>query len=142
MTKLISKINCYKYQFGGDITNKKNNTSNNGVTSSNGWYHVNPADYQNVLNNVNNNKPTEVKLPTLTVTAADPKNYRSSYDPSGIMDFMNLITLGAGNRLSISQNVRLAKDTYDAISGNKSWKDVFNSAVFGYQGVIRNSWAT
>lgn len=51
MTKLISKINCYKYQSGGDITNKKDNTSNNGVTSSNGWYHVNPADYQNVLNN-------------------------------------------------------------------------------------------
>ena len=141
MTKLISKINCYKYQSGGDITNKKDNTSNNGVTSSNGWYHVNPADYQNVLNNVNNNKPTEVKLPTLTVTAADPKNYRSSYDPSGIMDFMNLFTLGAGNRLSVSQNIRLAKDTYDAISGNKSWKDVFNSAVFGNQGVFKNPWA-
>lgn len=141
MTKLISKINCYKYQSGGDISNKKDNTYNNGVTSSNGWYHVNPADYQNVLNNVNNNKPTEVKLPTLTVTAANPKNYRSSYDPSGIMDFMNLITLGAGNRLSVSQNVRLAKDTYDAISGNKSWKDVFNSAVFGNQGVFKNPWA-
>lgn len=141
MTKLISKINCYKYQSGGDITNKKDNTSNNGVTSSNGWYHVNPADYQNVLNNVNNNKPTEVKLPTLTVTAADPKNYRSSYDPNGFMDFMNLFTLGASNRLSVSQNLRLAKDTYDAISGNKSWKDVFNSAVFGNQGVFKNPWA-
>lgn len=138
MTKLISKINYYKYQSGGDIINKKDNISNNGITSSNGWYHVNPADYQNVLNNVNNNKPTEVKLPTVTVTAADPKNYRSSYDPSGIMDFMNLITLGAGNRLSVSQNVRLAKDTYNAISGNKSWKDVFNSAVFGNQGVFKN----
>lgn len=141
MTKLISKINCYKYKSGGDITNKKDNTSNNGVTSSNGWYHVNPADYQNVLNNVNNNKPTEVKLPTLTVTAADPKNYRSSYDPNGFMDFMNLFTLGASNRLSVSQNLRLAKDTYDAISGNKSWKDVFNSAVFGNQGVFKNPWA-
>ena len=141
MIKLIPKINYYKYQSGGDITNKKDNTSNNGVTSSNGWYHVNPVDYQNVLNNVNNNKPTEVKLPTVTVTAADPKNYRSSYDPSGIMDFMNLITLGAGNRLSVSQNVRLAKDTYDAISGNKSWKDVFNSAIIGNQGVFKNPWA-
>lgn len=141
MTKLISKINCYKYQSGGDIPNKKDNISNNGITSSNGWYHVNPADYQNVLNNINNNKPTEVRLPTITVAAADPKNYRSSYDPSGIMDFMNLITLGAGNRLSVSQNVRLAKDTYDAISGNKSWKDIFNSAVFGNQGVFKNPWA-
>ena len=141
MTKLISKINYPKYQPGGNILNKKDNTSNNGVTSSNGWYHVNPADYQDVLNNVNNNKPTEVKLPTVTVTAADPKNYRSSYDPSGIMDFMNLITLGAGNRFSVSQNVRLAKDTYDAISGNKPWKDIFNSAVFGNQGVFKNPWA-
>lgn len=141
MTKLISKINYPKYQSGGDILNKKDSTFSNGVTSSNGWYHVNPADYQGVLNNVNNNKPTEVKLPTVTVTAANPKNYRSSYDPNGIMDFMNLITLGAGNRFSMSQNVRLAKDTYDAISGNKPWKDVFNSAVFGNQGVFKSPWA-
>ena len=62
MTKLISKINYPKYQPGGNILNKKDNTSNNGVTSSNGWYHVNPADYQNVLNNVNNNKPTDFSV--------------------------------------------------------------------------------
>ena len=112
-----------------------------GVTSSNGQYHVNPTDYLDVFSTVENNKPVEVTLPDLIVKASDPKNYRSSYDPNGFMDFMNLFTLGAGNRLSVSQNVRLAKDTYDAISGNKSWKDVFNSAVFGNSGIFDNPYA-
>lgn len=112
-----------------------------GVTSSNGWYHVNPTDYLDVLDSVENNKPVEVTLPDLVVTAADPKNYRSSYDPNGFMDFMNLFTLGASNRLSVSQDLRLAKDTYDAILGNKSWKDVFNSAVFGNNGIFDSPYA-
>lgn len=109
-----------------------------GVTSSNGQYHVNPTDYLDVLSNVENNKPVEVTLPDVTVKAADPKNYRSSYDPNGFMDFMNAVTLGVGNRFSVSQDARLLKDAYDAATGNKSWKDVFNSAVLGNEGIFGN----
>lgn len=119
----------------------KKSTDTKGVTSSNGQYHVNPTNYWAVLGSVKNNRPVEVTLPDVTVKAADPKNYRSSYDPNGFMDFMNAVTLGVGNRFSVSQDARLLKDTYDAISGNKSWKDVFNSAVFGNNGIFDNPYA-
>lgn len=112
-----------------------------GVTSSNGQYHVNPTDYLDVLSNVENNKPVEVTLPDVTVKAADPKNYRSSYDPNGFMDFMNAVTLGVGNRFSVSQDARLVKDIYDATTGNKSWEDVVNSAVLGNEGIFDNPYA-
>jgi hypothetical protein len=114
---------------------------NGGVTSSNGQYHVNPTDYLDVLSTVENNKPVEVTLPDVTVKAADPKNYRSSYDPNGFMDFMNTVTLGVGNRFSVSQNARLVKDIYDASTGNKSWEDVVNSAVLGNNGIFVNPYA-
>ena len=80
----------------------------------------------------------EVTLPDVTVKAANPNNYRSSYDPNGFMDFMNAVTLGVGNRFSVSQDARLVKDIYDATTGNKSWKDVGNSAVFGNNGIFDN----
>lgn len=52
-----------------------------GVTSSSGSYYVSPADYWSVANSAENNKPLEVTLPEVTVKAADPKNYRSSFHP-------------------------------------------------------------
>ena len=40
----------------------KKTTDADGVTSSNGQYHVNPADYWAVLGSAENNKPVEVTL--------------------------------------------------------------------------------
>lgn len=112
-----------------------------GVTSTNGLYHASPSEYAGILDSVTNNNPLEVTLPDTTVTASDPSNYRSYYDPNGFMDFANIMTLGALNRGSVSQDLGLIKDTYDAVRGKKSWKDVGLSAIMGNKGVFDNPYA-
>ena len=52
-------------------------------------YHVDPEDYEDFLKGNRN-----VILPETTVTAADPSNYRSYYDPNGAGDFLDATTLG------------------------------------------------
>lgn len=113
----------------------------NGVTSTNGLYHASPSEYAGILDSVTNNNPLEVTLPDTTVTVADPSNYRSYYDPNGFMDFANIVTLGTLNRGSVSQDLGLIKDTYDAVRGKKSWKDVGLSAIMGNKGVFNNPYA-
>lgn len=71
----------------------------------------------------------------------EQRGEQSAYDPNGFMDFMNAVTLGLGNRFSVSQNARLVKDTYDAATGNKSWGDVVNSAILGNEGIFENPYA-
>lgn len=112
-----------------------------GVTSTNGLYHASPSEYTGILDSVANNNPLEVTLPDTTVTASDPSNYRSYYDPNGFMDFANIVTLGLPNRGSMSQDLRLAKDAYDALRGRKTWGDVVNSAIMGNKGVFNNPYA-
>lgn len=119
----------------------KKSTNTKGVTSSNGQYHVNPADYWAVLGSAESNRPVEVTLPEVAVKAADPKNYRSSFHSEDIFPFMNVATAGLLNRGSVTQDARLLRDTYDAIAGNKSWKDVANSAILGNEGIFKNPWA-
>lgn len=121
------------------IPKNQNKSTDTGVTVNN--YHVAPSDYEAVLNTVNSGKPLEVTLPDTTVTASDPRNYRSYYDPNGFMDFANIVTLGLPNRGSVSQNLRLAGDAYDALRGKKTWKDVGNSFVMGNKGVFDNPYA-
>lgn len=112
-----------------------------GVTSSNGFYHVAPEDYEDVLDTVEGNEPVDVILPELTVKAANPKNYRSSYHPEDAITFMNLMTAGLLNRGSITQDIRLLSDAYQAIKGEKSWYDVANSAILGNEGIFESPWA-
>lgn len=111
------------------------------VTSTNGLYHAYPSEYAGILDSVANNNPLEVTLPDTTVTTSDPSNYRSYYDPNGFMDFANIVTLGTLNRGSVSQDLGLIKDTYDAVRGKKSWKDVGLSAIMGNKGVFNNPYA-
>lgn len=73
-----------KRQTGNEPKYNKETNSTNGVTSTNGEYHVNPSDYQSVLNSQNNNQPLDVTLPEVTIKAADPKNYRSDFHPEDI----------------------------------------------------------
>lgn len=116
----------------------KKTTDTKGVTSSNGQYHVNPADYWAVLGSAESNRPVEVTLPEVAVKAANPKNYRSSFHSEDIFPFMNVATAGLLNRGSVTQDARLLKDTYDAIAGNKTWKDTANSAILGNEGIFSN----
>ena len=135
--KLIHKqqiINPVLTYQSGDKT--KGVTRTVGPKGSEMTYHVNPQDYDDFLKGNRN-----VTLPETTVTAADPKNYRSDFHPEDIGTFMNVATAGLLNRGSLSQDLHLLKDTYDAATGNKSWKDVANSAIFGNSGVFKNPWA-
>lgn len=131
----LSSMSPFSYAKGGRMYD------DGGVVSSNGQYHVNPSDYNEVLSNVSSGKPLEVTLPDTTVTAADPRNYRSYYDPNGFMDFANIVTLGLPNRGSLSQDLGLARDAYDALRGRKTWGDVGNSAIMGNKGVFDNPYA-
>lgn len=112
-----------------------------GVISSNGSYHVNPADYWAVLGNVENGKPVEVTTPEVTVTATDPKKYRSEFHSEDIFPFMNIATAGLLNRGSITQDTRLLSDAYQAIKEEKPWYDVAKSAIFGNEGIFESPWA-
>lgn len=131
----LSSLNPFGYARGGRMYDK------GGVTSSNGQYHVEPSEYSEVLDSAANGNPLEVTLPDTTVTAADPMNYRSYYDPNGFMDFANVVTLGLPNRGSVSQDLGLLRDAYDAFKGNKSWEDVGLSAIMGNRGVFNNPYA-
>ena len=63
---------------------------NQGVTSSNGWYHVGPQEYNNVLSRVNTSTPVNIDLPEVSITATDPKNYRSAFHPEDIGTFTDI----------------------------------------------------
>lgn len=70
------------------------------------------------------------------ITAQDyskaAKNYESSFDPNGAADFMNLATLGIGNRLMPSQDIGLVRD---AVNGKiNSLDDFAHSALIGNEG--------
>ena len=135
--KLIHKqwiVNPVSTYYSGGKT--KGVTRTVGPKGSEMTYHVNPQDYDDFLKGNRN-----VTLPETTVTAADPKNYRSDFHPEDIGTFMNVATAGLLNRGSLSQDLHLLKDTYDAATGNKSWKDVANSAILGNSGVFKNPWA-
>ena len=128
-----------KQQIINTVPTYKSGGENKGVTRTVGpegskmTYHVNPEDYESFLKGDRN-----VTLPETTVTAADPKNYRSDFHPEDTGTFMNVATAGFLNRSSLSQNLHLLKDIYDASTGNKSWKDVADSAILGNSGVFKN----
>ena len=61
-----------------------------GITSSNGWYHVDPQEYNNILSRVNTSTPVNIDWPEVSVTAADPKNYRSAFHPKDIGIFTDI----------------------------------------------------
>ncbi len=84
----LLSMSPFSFSNGGKIY------ADGGVTSTNGLYHVNSSNYGNVLNTIANDKPVEVTLPDITVTVADPSNYRSYYDPNGAGDFLDATTLG------------------------------------------------
>ena len=118
------------YKAGGE---NKGVTRTVGPEDSKMTYHVDPEDYEDFLKGNRN-----VTLPETTVTAADPKNYRSDFHPEDTGTFMNVATAGFLNRGSLSQDLHLLKDIYDATRGNKSWKDVVDSAILGNSGVFKN----
>lgn len=95
-------------------------------------YHIAPEDYTDFLNH-----NYTVLLPEVEVKAANPANYRSSYDPNGFMDFMNIATLGLGNRLSASQDLGIIRDV---VSG-MPLMDIANRAVLGNNEVFDNPYA-
>nr|DAG91838.1 MAG TPA: Lysozyme [Crassvirales sp.] len=84
----LLSMSPFSFSNGGKIY------ADGGMTSTNGIYHVSPSNYENVLNTIANDKPVEVTLPDTTVTAANPSNYRSYYDPNGAGDFLDATTLG------------------------------------------------
>lgn len=107
----LSSLGSFGYARGGRMYDK------GGVTSSNGQYHVEPSEYSGVLSNVSNGNPLEVTLPDTTVTANDPRNYRSYYDPSGAGEFMDATTLGLFPNpfnLSRSASTFMQKPSWDS----------------------------
>lgn len=140
-TSSIDRYNEIQDLLSTPYTFANGGEKDSGVTSTNGLYHASPSEYAGILDSVTNNNPLEVTLPDTTVTVADPSNYRSYYDPNGFMDFANIVTLGTLNRGSVSQDLGLIKDTYDAVRGKKSWKDVGLSAIMGNKGVFNNPYA-
>lgn len=61
-----------------------------GVTSSNGQYHVAPQNYNILLSRVNTSTPVNIDLPEVSVTAANPKNYRSDFHPEDVGTFTDI----------------------------------------------------
>lgn len=92
-----------------------------GVTSTNGLYHASPSEYAGILDSVVNNNPLEVTLPDTTVTASDPSNYRSYYDPNGAAEFMGATTLGL-----FPHPFNLSRDASTFIQ-HPSWGNVWNT---------------
>ena len=82
--QIINTVPTYKA--GGE---NKGVTRTVGPEGSKMTYHVDPEDYEDFLKGNRN-----VTLPETTVTAADPSNYRSYYDPNGAGDFLDATTLG------------------------------------------------
>ena len=63
-----------------------------------------------------------------------PSNYSSSFVPEDVINFMNIVTLGLGNRLSTSQNLGIIKD----LVKGKSLKETFERSLLGNEGVSDN----
>lgn len=63
-----------------------------------------------------------------------PSNYSSSFVPEDAINFMNIATLGLGNRLSASQNLGIIKD----LVKGKSLKETFERSLLGNEGVFDN----
>lgn len=92
--------------------------------------------YDSAGNNYTQSYLDENNVPIIKGTI--PRNTRQYYDPNTTIDFINAATLGLLNRGSISQDVRLMKDTYNTISGNMSYNDLINSATLGNKGIFNN----
>ena len=90
---------------------------------------------------IDNSKLSYMDNYRLANNLLEQRGEQSVYDPNGFMDFMNIASLGLLNRGSASQDIGLAKDIGKAITGDKSWGDVVNSAVLGNEGVFDNPWA-
>ena len=96
-----------KQQIINTLPTYKTGGENKGVTRTVGpegskmTYHVDPEDYEDFLKGNRN-----VTLPETTVTAADPKNYKSYYDSNGAGDFLGATTLGIfPNPFNLSKSV-------------------------------------
>ena len=61
-----------------------------GVTSSNEWYHIDPQEYNNILSRVNTSTPVNIDFPEVTITSTNPKNYRSAFHPEDIGTFTDI----------------------------------------------------
>lgn len=92
--------------------------------------------YDSVGNNYTQSYLDEEHVPIIKGNM--PRNTRQYYDPNTTMDFINAATLGLLNRSSISQDVRLMKDTYNTIFNNMSYSDLINSATLGNKGIFNN----
>lgn len=92
--------------------------------------------YDSAGNNYTQSYLDEEHVPIIKGTM--PRNIRYYYDPNTTMDFINAATLGLLNRSSISQDVRLMKDTYNTIFNNMSYSDLINSATLGNKGIFNN----
>lgn len=92
--------------------------------------------YDSAGNNYTQSYLDEEHVPIIKGTM--PRNTRQYYDPNTTLEFINAATLGLLNRGSISQDVRLMKDTYNTISGNMSYSDLINSATLGNKGIFNN----
>lgn len=92
------------------------------VTSSNGWYHVDPQEYNNVLSRVNTSIPVNIDLPEVSVIATDPKNYRSAFHPEDIGTFTD-IAMGPFNMFLPN----IFKGTQAII--NKDYKTIGNETL-------------
>lgn len=104
---------------------------------SNVLLHVEDGNlYDSAGNNYTQSYLDEEHVPIIKGTM--PRNTRQYYDPNTTIDFINAATLGLLNRGSISQDVRLMKDTYNTISGNMSYNDLINSATLGNKGIFNN----
>lgn len=118
----LSSLSSFGYANGGKLNAKL------GVVSSNGQYHVNPSEYTGVLDNASTGRPLEVTLPDTTVTAADPRNYRSYYDPNGVGDFVDVTTLGLfPNPFNLS---RSASTFMQHPSWDSAWDTTKNTLMF------------
>ena len=92
--------------------------------------------YDSAGNNYTQSYLDEEHVPIIKGTM--PRNTRQYYDPNTTLEFINAATLGLLNRGSISQDVRLLKDTYNTIFNNMSYSDLINSATLGNKGIFNN----
>lgn len=136
-----SDLNSNMFDEGGPIDSQNDNTNlvykDADNRRSNILLHTEDGNlYDSAGNNYTQSYLDEENVPIIKGTM--PRNTRQYYDPNTTMDFINAATLGLLNRGSISQDVRLMKDTYNTISGNMSYNDLINSATLGNKGIFNN----
>ena len=78
-------------------------------------------------------------LPEITITRANPKNYRSSYDPNAAMEGFNILTFGGLNNVDPTQWARRVYDLPKTMFGPMRFSTYMDRWINGNEGLVSSN---